>query len=211
MTKLDKLELLNNLSDGFPSDKKEHGYLPYYSQHLPETCRMMLEIGAAKGMSALIWDAFYNKEVDLHLLDLFLDENHVSTRWVRDHGWVPLMGDQSNITFLASIPYKYQVIIDDGSHRADHMLISFKALFMNNTVQGATYFIEDAHCNKNDFYWGGFVKSFHDTPLNMFRHLKETGLIVNSYFNEGEAHVFQNLIKSVDIVADDKLIIIKRK
>src|ERR1700761_8217591 len=97
-------EKLSSLARAFKTDKIDsHDYIKYYAKYLPDTCRSMLEIGVAKGASALMWDAFYGAdELDLHLIDLFLDPNHVSERWVRNRGWVPHRGDQSDLMFLSS-------------------------------------------------------------------------------------------------------------
>jgi hypothetical protein len=202
---------LTDLAQKHLTDKLEHGYLPHYQQHLPAQCRSLLEIGAAKGASALMWQEFY-PDCDIHLLDLFLDPNHVSAKWCREHFFVPHQGDQGSLKVLASIQDQFGVIIDDGSHRADHQLISFKHLFFNNLVSGGLYSIEDTHCNKLPFYWGdGFVTMFEYTALYMFRHLKETGELVNPYFNEGEAEIFKSLIGRIEILEDEKLILIWRK
>ncbi len=189
-----------------------HNYLETYQKYLPKTCRSMLEIGIEKGESAEMWLEYYGEEnIDLHYIDLFLDPNNVSVKWCRKKGIIPHQGDQSNIGFLNIINTLYEIIIDDGSHRADHMLISFKTLFLNNLYSGGIYFIEDVKCNLEEFYWGGEVKSFQDTPLFMFQDYLETGKIKNVYFNEGEAETFESLIDWVKIEVDEKLIIIKKK
>lgn len=195
----------------FETDKLGHGYVPHYAEHLPDRCFSMLEIGVWKGASALMWDAFYgNNLVDLYLFDLYKDPNTVPARWVRNHGWVPIIGDQSDSVALASIGRSFEVIIDDGSHNAHHQLISFKHLFLNNLEPGGLYVIEDLHCNKDPFYYGGEVKRFEDTPLRMLKHFCNEGVIDNVYFNEGESDTFQSLIGSIKVY-DDKIAFITRK
>lgn len=202
---------LTELGQKYGTDKFTHGYLPHYEQHLPTDCRSLLEIGAAKGASALMWREYY-PDCDIHILDLFLNPEFVSAKWCRERFFVPHKGDQSDLNVLSSIKEQFQVIIDDGSHRADHQLLSFKHLFLNNLISGGVYAIEDCHCNKLPFYWGGgAVTMFDYTALAMFHKWKETGDIVNPYFNEGESEVFKSLINRVEIVEDDKLILIWRK
>jgi hypothetical protein len=202
---------LIDLASRHLTDKLDHGYLPHYQQHLPPQCRSLLEIGAAKGASALMWREYY-PDCDIHLLDLFLNPDFVSVKWCREHFFVPHRGDQGNLKVLASIPDQFEVIIDDGSHRADHQLISFKHLFFNNLVSGGLYAIEDCHCNKLPFYWGdGAVTMFEYTALHMFKQMKETGELINPYFNEGETEIFKSLIDRIDILEDEKLILIWRK
>jgi hypothetical protein len=154
----------------------------------------------------------YFPDCDIHILDLFLNPEFVSAKWCRENFFVPHQGDQGNLKVLADIHNQFQVIIDDGSHRADHQLISFKHLFINSLVSGGVYAIEDCHCNKLPFYWGdGAVTMFEYTALAMFQKWNETGEIVNPYFNDGEVEVFKSLIEQVKIVEDEKLILIWRK
>lgn len=202
---------LTEIAAKHSTDKNEHGYIKHYDQYLPAQCRSLLEIGAAKGASALMWREFY-PDCDIHLLDLFLNPDFVSVKWCREHFFVPHQGDQGSLKVLASIDNQFQVIIDDGSHRADHQLISFKHLFFNNLVSGGLYAIEDCHCNKLPFYWGdGAVTMFEYTALHMFKVLKETGDLSNPYFNEGETEIFKTLIDKIEILEDEKLILIWRK
>lgn len=201
--------ILEELAGKYKTDKLEHGYLPHYQQHLPAQCRSMLEIGAAQGFSALMWRDYY-PDCDIHLLDLFLNPDFVSVKWCREHFFVPHQGDQGSLKVLATIQEQFDVVIDDGSHRADHQLISFKHLFFNNLVSGGLYAIEDCHCNPLPFYWGEIVR-FEDTPLFMFKHLKETGELINPYFTGEEIEIYKSIIDRIEILEQDKLILIWRK
>lgn len=207
-----KEEFLIDAATKTGTDKLQHGYIKSYAQYLPDKCRSLLEIGIAEGRSALLWDMFYGKDVlDLHYIDLFLNPDFVNERWCRNRGIMPHAGSQSDVEFLSTIKNKFEVIVDDGSHNAAHQLISFKHLFLNNTKEGALYFIEDTHCNKEEFYWGEGVTQFEDTPIFMFKHFLQTGKIRNLFFNTAESEQFEDLIKWVRIECDEKLIIIKRK
>lgn len=207
----DKEQRLRLYADKFKTDKLEHGYMRYYANELPIKCRSMLEIGVAKGASAQLWDAFYGKdELDLYLMDLYQDPNHVSPRWVRNNGWVPVIGDQEESeTVCLGLPF-FEVIIDDGSHNAHHQLLSFKHFFWESLKEGGLYVIEDLHCNKDRFYDGGLVKGFSDTPLAMFKQFLNYGELFNPYFSESDAKVFKSLIGSVRIY-DEKIAFITRK
>lgn len=207
-----KSEKLKSLSELYPSDIKEHGYIEPLSRHIPNTCRAMLEIGIAQGYSAQIWTDFYGVDnTDLHYLDLFENPEFVSARWCRNRGIVPHIGSQASMATLSAIKDQFDLVLDDGSHVAAHMLISFKHLFINNLKGGGTYIITDCHCNKDKFYWGEGVANFEDTPIWMFKNYLETGKIENYLFREGEIEVFENLIKEVHIEADEKLIVIIKK
>jgi len=209
---VDKLKELKRLCDLYKSDIDSHGYLEPLSVYLPDTCRSMLEIGIAEGFSAQIWSDFYgNDTLDLHYLDLFINPDFVSPRWCRNRGIVPHIGSQAEMNVLKKIDVQFEVVLDDGSHVASMMLISFKHLFVNNLLSKGIYIISDCHCNKDEFYWGEGVERFEDTPLWLFKNYLETGHIVSKFFNNGECEVFKNLIDEVHIEADEKLIIIKKK
>lgn len=209
---MSKLNFLQSLVKSYPSDIDSHGYLEPLSRHLPDKCRSMLEIGIAQGFSARIWNAFYGSdELDLHYLDLFENPDFVSARWCRNNGFVPHIGSQASLQVLSQIHDKFSLVLDDGSHVAAHMWISFKHLFVNNLLPNGTYIISDCHCNKDSFFWGEGVEVFEDTPIWVFKHYLETGRIRSRFFNEGESGMFENMIKSVHIEADEKLIIITKK
>lgn len=201
---------LSTIAKKYRSDKGLHGYLKEYQKRLPKRMNSLLEIGVAMGQSALMWKEFYPK-AEIHLLDLFKDPDHVPFEWAAQNGFTAYKGDQSYLTDLAKIQNQFDVIIDDGSHNAQDQIISFKHLFHNNLLSGGVYSIEDCHCNKDPFYYGGYVKRFEDTPLWMFKNFIETGALTNPYLNEGEQAVFKSLIKDVKILCDDKLILIWRK
>ena len=209
---MNKEQFLTLLAESHGTDKLGHGYMPEYAKNLPDKCRSMLEIGIANGASALMWKDFYGAdELDLHYIDLFLNPDFVSPMWAKNRGITPHIGDQENLSFLSGITDQFEVIIDDGSHNAQSMLISFKHLFVNNLVSGGTYAIEDLHCNKKPFYYGGDVKTIDDTPLVMFLNFIVNGKIKNVYFNNGESEVFENLIGKVEFGADNKIVFITKK
>lgn len=208
----DKEQRLNTYARRFNTDKLDHGYMKHYANELPDACRSMLEIGVAKGASAAVWNLYYgSSQLDLHLLDLYMNPDLMSAREVRNNGWIPIIGDQSDMNVLSGIDRQFEVIVDDGSHNAHHQLISFKHLFLNNLLPGGLYVMEDLHCNKDPFYYGGAVTNYSDTPLSMFNHFCNSGgEIKNPYFNEGEVEVFRSLIEGVRVY-DEKIAFITRK
>ncbi len=202
-----KFEYLNSLAEKYGTDKKEsyHGYIKYYAKHLPDTCRYFLEVGCEHGRSAEMWSEFYGKdELYLALIDLFINTEFKSPRWALNKGFVPHIGDQSDIGFLYSILQKFEVIVEDGSHNSHHQQITFKHLFQNNLVRGGLFVSEDLMCCNDPFYWGGYVQSFDDTFLAVIKRYQETGKFSGVYFTEHEAEYFNNHVASVDLY-DDKI------
>lgn len=201
---------LTTLATLHGTDKLGHGYIEYYEQYLPKEARFVLEIGVAKGASALMWNDYYGPDTDIHLADLFQDPGHVSPRWCRDKGFVPHIGNQADINSLYTIKPMFDVIIDDGSHRADHMQITFKHLFVNNLKSGGIYVIEDLHCCRDAFYWAGGITRFEDTILSVLQRYKETGELAGLYFDDHQNGIFKSLVDRVEI-ANDKIAFIWKK
>lgn len=206
------LDVLASLHGTDKAIQNGHGYTTFYSEHLPTKVYSLLEIGCYKGASLKMWDEYFGSDCDIHCIDLFKDRDNMSVRACRDAGFVPHEGDQSDIQFLSGIKKQFEVIIDDGSHRADHMIISFKHLFVNNLQPGGLYFVEDLDCCRDEFYYAGEVKEYSDTLLFMvFGFEQNGGYMYNPYFNEGERKVFNNLTESVTLDTETGIVCIKRK
>jgi len=207
------------IAQKFGTDKFEHGYMPYYEFHLPEKIRTMLEIGVAKGASALMWsEIFGEEELDLHIIDLFENEEFVSAKWCRNRGFVPHKGDQSDFKFLYTITNQFDVIVEDGSHNSYDQIASFMHLFQNNLRSGGIYVVEDLHCCKQPFYRQKNRVEYQDTLLNILIKYSHTGDLSSRFFpNEFEGEIndslnetFKGMIESVSVY-DDKIAFIKRK
>lgn len=202
---------LEQLARYYGSDIVDHGYIPYLVKYLPNRIMSLLEVGVLNGASARMFDEFYAGYPEIHLIDLFGEYRSFTPRKARELGFVPFQMDQSDTEALQKLPIKYDVISEDGSHRSDHQIITFKELFWGKLKQGGVYFCQDTHCCKDESYWGGWVTRFDFTILGMFKRFLEDGRIVNPYFTDEDAAVFKKLIDIVEICADEKLIVIKRK
>lgn len=146
---------LTELAIQFRTDKwGDHRYTPHYHRHLghlrdqPIT---MLEIGIGGyaherrgGASLRMWKHFFPKGT-ICGLDIE-DKSFVEEPRIR-----VFQGDQSDTSLLASIVEKvgrFDVIVDDGSHRPEHVIASFAFLFPLLADNG-TYVVEDTQTS----YW----------------------------------------------------------
>lgn len=205
---MERLQKLEELVRKYPTDKGGHGYLPHYAELLPENCASMLEIGAARGDSLKVWDEFYGKNnIDIHVLDLFINKEFVSSRWCRNQGFVPHTGDQASLTTLARITEQFNLIIDDGSHNSFDQITSFRHLFVNNLAPGGLYVIEDCHCCMDPFYWSHGINCIEDTILGAMEKFLEGGTLSNRFIAE-DTEVLESLIKRVEVRCDRKMIFI---
>ena len=146
---------LHYIVSKYPTDKLEHGYIPYYEQHLPIDCKSLLEIGCYKGNSIRMWrDAFPNAKIGA--FDLF--EEFGVPEDVK--GLIAFKGNQAYPEDLEQcLAHDWDVVIDDGSHGAKDQWQTIDTFLRPGTM----VIIEDLHCNKEAFYRQGLA--FEDTIL----------------------------------------------
>lgn len=174
---------LNELGLKYGTDKASsaHDYLKYYERHLPDDPKRILEIGAFKGASLRLWKEAFPK-AEIVCFDLFQDPDNITKQEVESMGIIAIQGDQGYTQDLSRIPGNFDVIIDDGSHRADHQILSLNFLW-DRVNSGGVYVVEDLDCCTDSFYWQGRVTSFEWTLLHI---LESGGLEENDKLYSGE-------------------------
>ena len=131
--------------------KWEH-YFPIYERHFaPWRDRTMtfLEIGVARGGSLQMWRRYFGPLATVIGIDI-----DPRCRAHEEDGVHVRIGDQSDTAFLASVVAEFgvpDVVLDDGSHEASHLLASFETLYPQMPKNGV-YMVEDLHCS----YWPKF-------------------------------------------------------
>jgi 23S rRNA U2552 (ribose-2'-O)-methylase RlmE/FtsJ len=160
----------------FTSNKKYtvhkwHHYLKLYDNHFSifrnynESVKI-LEIGVKKGGSLKLWRKFFGKKAIIFGIDINPECSKLNfkTEHVR-------IGNQMDENFLKSVVKEMggiDIVIDDGSHRMDHIKAAFKCLFplLNNK---GVYAIEDLHTA----YWPEFQGGYNskDNFFNLVREL----------------------------------------
>lgn len=128
-----------------------HGYLDYYADILPQPTfvETLVEIGLQRKSgkwansilpSIRMWEEYY-PEATIY----GFDKQHISSHGDR---FVVYQGDQGriydHIRFYDLINGTIDVLIDDGSHRPSHQLLSF-LFYWSKMSKGGVYIIED--CN----------------------------------------------------------------
>ena len=132
-----------------PNIQKMPHYLPVYETALPTDVPIrMLEIGVARGGSMQMWRKYLHPEsvivgIDIDTATKQFDDpdRHIHVR----------IGSQADTEFLQTVTDEFgpfEVVLDDGSHMASHMVETFRYLFPR-IVPGGMYIIEDIHSN----YW----------------------------------------------------------
>jgi tetratricopeptide (TPR) repeat protein len=137
--------ILDELGSLEGTDKNEltHDYLRHYERlvgALRDDPFTLLEIGVAGGGSLRTWSRYFTRATIVGV-DINPDcRKHAGERRIVE------IGSQAEQKFLDGLGAKYQptVIIDDGSHRADHILFAFDVLYPY-LRPGGLYIIEDLH------------------------------------------------------------------
>ncbi len=154
---------LSWLARHFGTDKwGPHRYPPHYERHLrhlKDDAFTLLEIGiggyrkeGTGGASLRMWREFFPRAQILGL-DI-VDKSFVNADRIR-----AFQGSQTDADLLRAIVAdadNLQVVIDDGSHRSEHIIETFSVLFPLLPI-GGVYAIEDTQTS----YWEGYGGS-HD-------------------------------------------------
>jgi len=162
----ESIKTLQELAFMYGTDKTDHGYIPFYEQHLPKSPKKILEIGVKEGRSIRMWLQHFPETV-VHGLDLFKEDpvpfQHERVVWHQ--------GDQRDWKMLELLRKEnFDVIIDDGSHNSRDQMMTFYGLF-----NGKHYFIEDLQCCSEEFYRDGLpfevtAKNILFFGLSIYQH-----------------------------------------
>jgi hypothetical protein len=190
------------------------GYFPLYEKHLPKKVDDFMEIGVAMGISIWMFRDYYNGEGNFHAMNYQFDHDNngvIPMKDLQKTGIICHNGLQEDIDFLSTVKTQFDVIVEDGSHRADHQAITFKHLFNNNVKPGGLYVIEDLHCCVGDYWWGE-CEGYDNTMLYFLQHWPNVislefecavpfpkptkkKFISNQFFSQEE---FSHLVKTID-------------
>lgn len=141
-------------NDQLPIHKWTH-YLPVYEEifyrYKNRTCTV-LEIGCSKGGSLQLWKRYLGP----YALIIGIDIDPTCKAVEEDQIKVEI-GSQSDREFLNHVTSShgpFDIIIDDGSHLAADIQLSFQTLFTSLTPDGV-YIVEDLHAAYWSEYGGG--------------------------------------------------------
>jgi hypothetical protein len=188
---------LDLLASWYGTDKGSngHGYTRHYDRHFRARRRdrlTILEIGVgghetnSGGASLRTWRSFFPNAsvigVDIH-------EKHLPA----ERRITILQGDQSDPHFLAELARShgpFDLVIDDGSHRGDHILTTFAALWPRLEPKGI-YVIEDLETAYDEGYGGG-PAGRPGTAMALLKELLD-GVQHESSTHAAAVHVYPNI------------------
>ncbi len=138
---------------------KWHHYLPIYDRYFsPWRNRPLrfLEIGVSQGGSLSMWRRYFGPQATIFGIDI----DPACAAYDGIAGQVRI-GSQADPAFLAAVVAEMggiDIVLDDGSHRMDHIRASFRTLFPQ-VQPGGLYFVEDLHTAYLPTYGGGYRAS----------------------------------------------------
>ncbi|MCH7537846.1 MAG: class I SAM-dependent methyltransferase [Proteobacteria bacterium] len=168
----------NELFDIFSSDTdvhKWHHYFDIYAKHFEQYRDRpirMLEIGVFRGGSLRMWKNYFHADSTIVGIDI---DKSCKAHEIADKNVFVRIGSQADPHFLNKVNAEFgpfDIILDDGSHKTHHQIISFGTLFRSALQDGGCYMVEDTHSN----YWLKHVDSdetFIDLAKQMIDMLHE--------------------------------------
>lgn len=138
---------------------KWRGYLQHYEQHLSRFIGSkvrVLEIGVSKGGSLQMWRRYFGPDAIIFGVDI-----DPQCKQYDGHAGNVRIGSQTDPEFLSKVFAEMggvDVVIDDGSHIANHQKTSFDVLFPLLDPNG-TYICEDTHTAYWSSYEGGHMRA----------------------------------------------------
>jgi hypothetical protein len=138
----------------------------------------ILEIGVYRGASIQAWKEFFGEESIIVGIDINPDCAQFDSI---KQGIHVRIGSQSDTQFLKKLSDEFglfDIIIDDGSHRTDHVIATFNYAFLHCLAEDGIYFIEDL----NTSYWADYRTSKY-SAMDMVLSLSE--MMNHFYFENG--------------------------
>lgn len=180
-------------------------FLPVYDRILaPFRGREIrfLEIGVSLGGSLELWRDYFGPDAKI----LGVDVNPECAERV-DPPNVVRIGSQADTEFLDSVLAELgvpDIILDDGSHVANHQFVSFRHLFPK-LADGGLYIIEDCHTA----YWESFGGAYGDAEnaIGLAKTLIDD--LHGWYHDEGSKLAPREWLESVQVF--DSVIVIQKR
>ena len=176
------IEKIHKNKTGKVSDKWE-SYLPFYDELFAkyrEQNISLLEIGVQNGGSLETWHTFFRNAA----IFIGCDIDERCGNLLYDDARINIVTGDANLSDttnkIIAICDKFDIIIDDGSHRSNDILNSF-SIYFQLLKPGGIYVVEDTHTlYMND--WGGGI--LNDTSTYQF--FKKIVDVVNYQFWHSE-------------------------
>jgi hypothetical protein len=161
---------------------KWHHYFDIYTRYFErfrERPITMLEIGVFRGGSLRMWKEYFHPDSTIVGIDV---DQSCQAHEIADRNVFVRIGSQADPNFLAEVNGEFgpfDIILDDGSHKTHHQIVSFGALFREALKDGGCYMVEDVHTN----YWIKHVDS-PETFIDLSKQMVD--MLHEPYFDRKE-------------------------
>ncbi len=177
---------------------KWHHYFDIYTKYF-ERYRdrpiTMLEIGVFRGGSLRMWKEYFHPDSTIVGIDV---DKSCQAHEIADQNVFVRIGSQADPAFLAKVNGEFgpfDIILDDGSHKTHHQIISFGALFRSALKDDGCYMVEDVHTN----YWIKHVDS-PETFIDLSKQMVD--MLHEPYFDRKETdfrHEHPDALKELEL------------
>ncbi|MEL7465996.1 MAG: class I SAM-dependent methyltransferase [Pseudomonadota bacterium] len=185
---------------------KWHHYLEVYDRYFSRfrgTNFRFLEIGVFKGGSLEMWRKYFGDDATIFGIDI----EPTCIAYDGNAGRVRI-GSQADPEFLKSVVEEMggvDAVLDDGSHRSEHIRASFNALYPMLADNGV-YMIEDLHATYWTHYGGGY-----QSDVSFMSEVKQIIDDMHHWYHDYEQAVgpARNAVSSMHI--HDSIVVLEKK
>ena len=177
---------------------KWHHYFDIYTRYFArfrERPITMLEIGVFRGGSLRMWKQYFHPDSTIVGIDV---DQSCQAHEIADRNVFVRIGSQADPAFLDKVNAEFgpfDIILDDGSHKTHHQIISFGALFRSALKDDGCYMVEDVHTN----YWIKHVDS-PETFIDLSKQMVD--MLHEPYFDRKETdfrHEHPDALQELDL------------
>lgn len=180
------------------SHKRLHKWVHYfdiYERHLARfrgKAPVMVEIGVMGGGSLAMWKDYFGPDSRIIGIDI-----NPECKAHEDDGIEIVIGGQDDPGVVDAVFAKHpaiDIVLDDGSHRMEHMISSFELMYHRLHPNGV-YLVEDTHTCYWDEFGGGLEKEG-----SFIEFAKQKIDEINAVHTRGALHV-TDFTRSTDYIA----------
>lgn len=204
------------MSDGFlhkyflsNSHKRIHKWLHYfdiYERHLERfrgKSPVMVEIGVKGGGSLAMWKAYFGPGCKIIGVDI-----DPECKAHEDEDIEVFIGSQDDPAVIDRIFSMYptiDIVLDDGSHRMNHMIASFELMY-NRLQPNGVYIVEDTHTCYWKRYGGGLGRE--GSFMEFVKHKLDE---INAVHARGQLPVSDFTRSTQSISCYDSVVVFERR
>lgn len=175
----------------------EKWFSPYRGKDI-----VMIEIGIFGGGSLQMWKNYFGSRATIIGIDI-----EESCRKFADEQVIVEIGSQSDVAFWHDIKKKYpqvDILLDDGGHRMDEQIITFKEMFPHLT-DGGLYMCEDTHSS--------YENSFRSDPneVTYIDFMKTVIDELHAYYKDNSLPIGYNTQNIAGLHFYDSIVVAEKK